>query len=164
MHSKKLSLRSACPLFISLLMQFGSTWLSAQERSDHETKPLRNRIGVYLGLLEINLNYERNIIQRPKSYSNIRIGIGSFTDLQFGGKYINASLIQLLGKRKSHAEVDLGCKLFLAGTNLNFESPRTFLIPDIYVGYRYENPENREFFRIGFSFPSLINVGGGFKF
>lgn len=153
-----------------LLVLLSSTWLFAQEGSDQQAKPLRNSIGAYFGLFDVNLNYERNIMQRPKSYSNIRLGLGSWSDLAWGGKYINASFIHLLGKKRSHVEFDLGIRL-THGSNASGSSS-TFLLPDIYVGYRYdyveadykEKSKGNSYFRIGFSSPTLINIGGGIKF
>ncbi len=152
------------------LVLLSSTLLFAQEGSEQHAKPLRNSIGAYVGLLDVNLNYERNVIQRPKSYSNVRLGFGRWTDLASGGKYINASFIHLLGKKKSHVEFNLGIRL-TQNSNVSGSSS-TFLLPDIYVGYRYEYVEvdynekskGNSYFRVGFSSPTFINVGGGIKF
>ena len=146
----------------ALFVFFASIALCAQEASDQPLKLYKNSVGAYVGLIEANLNYERNVLQGAKSYSNLRMGLGYWTDLQSEGKYFNPSFIHLLGKKKSHIEFDLGFKLIVNGYQHN--GTATFLMPDLFVGYRYENPSTQEYFRIGFSIPSIINVGGGFRF
>lgn len=62
--------------------------------------------------MDANLNYERNILQLPKSYTNIRLGIGraNFSEFRTLAFYLNPSLVHLIGKRNSHLELNLGFK------------------------------------------------------
>lgn len=118
-----------------------------------------NSIGLYVGLIELNVNYERNIMQLPKSNSNIRAGIGYWTNLQLEGNYINAVFVHLLGKKNSHLELNLGARYIFAKE----KEDNTFL-PDIFAGYRFEKPDGRFYFRAGLSFPGLFSIGTGYKF
>jgi hypothetical protein len=124
----------------------------------------RNDINLYVGLFDANINYERTIRQRPKSHSNIRFGFGYAGLLNDGeGKYINPAFVHLMGKRDSHMEIDVGIKYMLTNSISDPNFSDTF-IPDIFVGYRYEQPSGGFIFRIGFSYPTVINLGIGYKF
>jgi len=113
---------------------------------------------LYLGLFEYNVNYERYIIQRQKSHTNIRIGFGYWSNMTLGGNNFNVVLVQMFGKKSSHLELNLGAKYV-------FETARekNIVLPDIFVGYRYDKAESNFIFRTGISYPSLINVGFGIK-
>ena len=117
-----------------------------------------NSLGFYVGLIELNINYERTIMQRPKSHSNLRAGAGYWTNLQLEGNYINAAFVHLSGKNNSHLELNLGVKYLFAKDRKD----NTFL-PDIFAGYRFEKPDGRIFFRAGIAFPALFSVGMGVK-
>ena len=70
----------------------------AQEVDNSSTKD-RNNIKVYVGVLEGNINYGRNIIQRRKSYSNLRVGYSHGEFLNAGeGSYINPAFVHLVEK------------------------------------------------------------------
>lgn len=151
-------------LFAIGLLSFSFIASPAQEIAARHLDSSRNYISIYFGLLEANINYEWKIKQFPKAYSNVRLGIGHWTNLQADGNYINASLAHMLGKRSSHVEFNLGLKLIISGTMSGYEDRRTFIIPDIYLGYRYEKPARGVIFRAGFSLFSFINIGVGYKF
>ncbi|MCX6302429.1 MAG: hypothetical protein NTW82_09615 [Bacteroidia bacterium] len=128
----------------------------------------RNYIGAYVGIFEWNLNYERNIFQRPRSYTNLRFGFGLWKDeptkYGYGGNYLNASLVHLIGKRTAHFELILGIKYFITGRD---EVMNTFgypYLPDLYFGYRHEKPDGKLVLRFGINIPTLVNLGIGYKF
>jgi hypothetical protein len=153
-------------LFCTFLLVLSSIsfYVAAQEYLDPLSKPPRHTVGVYLGFLEYDINYERNIMQCPKSYSNIRLGFGYWTDLQSEGHYVNSSFVYLTGKQNSHLELNLGFKFIVSGARSGLEGSQNFLLPDIFVGYRYEKPGKGDVYRIGVGYPGLIMVGGGIKF
>ncbi|HLN54600.1 MAG TPA: hypothetical protein VK207_01340 [Bacteroidales bacterium] len=120
--------------------------------------PRKNSVGVYFGLLEGNVNYERNILAFPKSYWNIRTGWGQFTNLQAQGDVYNITLVYILGKRKAHLELNAGVKY------LDMKDEKNRFYPDLFAGYRVEKPDGRVFARIGLSGLSIVNIGAGLKF
>ena len=153
---------SAKYLLITCMLFLLMSPLFAQRNNPAAENFRCNSIGLYVGLIELNVNYERNIMQRPKSYSNIRAGAGYWTNLQLEGNYINAAFVHLLdlfGKSNSHLELNLGAKYIFAK-----EEKDNTLLPDIFAGYRYEKTEGRFYFRAGLSFPGLFSMGTGLKF
>lgn len=132
---------------------------NAQEMSTPALKTRRNSINLYGGVVEYNINYERNIFQLPKSYTNIRFGIGGEA-AYMKGYYINPTLVHLFGIKNSHLELNIGIKIEIGphveGTSL--------VLPDIFAGYRYEKPEGRFIFRTGLNAISVYNIGIGVKF
>lgn len=131
---------------------------------DSPSKQARNNINAYLGVFDANINYERNIIQRSKSYSSLRAGFGYAMLWTAGeGNYINAAFIHLMGERNSHLEIDLGLKYMVTNSIENPDFSET-VIPDIFVGYRYEKPSGGFVLRFGLNYPTVINLGLGFKF
>jgi hypothetical protein len=124
----------------------------------------QNNINMYVGVFDLNLNYERNIIQRPQSMSNLRLGLGYAMFFVAGeGYYINSSFVQLLGPKNSHLELNAGVKFMLTNS---IEDPAFSdkLLPDIFFGYRFEKPEGGFIFRFGLNYPTAINLGLGYKF
>lgn len=144
-------------IFCGLLI-FSLSQISAQDLNHDAVKRSKNIVGLYLGLIEYNVNYERNVLQRPKSHSNIRAGFGYWTNLQAEGNYVNAAWVQMFGKNSSHIEFNLGVKYVFDRTD-----DKNIVLPDLYAGYRYDNPGGRIMFRSGLSLTSLINVGFGVK-
>lgn len=124
----------------------------------------RNYINAYIGIVEYNINYERNLIQKSKSFSNVRLGFGNGKFLTAGeGKYINAALVHLIGKMNSHLEIDLGIKYMVTNSISNPDFSETF-IPDLFLGYRFEKPSGGFIFRVGLNYATLINMGIGYRF
>ena len=137
--------------------------VKAQDTGNSTFRP-RNNINTYIGLFDFNINYERNIIQKSKSLSNVRLGFGYGQFFVAGeGKYINAALVHLIGKKNSHLEIDLGIKYMVTNSISNPKFSDTF-IPDAFLGYRFEKPSGGIIFRAGLSYSTLINVGLGYKF
>ena len=64
----------------------------AQEKMLPPEFKYRNSINSYIGLIELNFNYERNLLQRTHSYTNMRAGFGYWTNLQLEGTCIEAVL------------------------------------------------------------------------
>ena len=145
-----------------LLMPAFSQRVDAQ--STERIPQAQNNINIYAGVFEWNLNYERNVIQNLRSLSNIRVGFGHGQFLVAGeGYYVNAALVQLFGPGSSHLELDGGVKYMVS----NSESHPSFsdqLLPDIFVGYRYQKRSGGIIFRAGLNYPTLINVGIGYQF
>ena len=73
-------------VIIAVLLPLMCVLIDAQEREDSTLNIKRNYIIGNASFEGVTLNYERNIIQWPKSYTNMRIGFGLFNDLQGGGK------------------------------------------------------------------------------
>jgi hypothetical protein len=94
-------------VIIEVLLSLICVLVYAQERGDSSLNIKRNYIIGNVSFESVTLNYERNIIQWSKSYTNIRIGFGGFNDLQGGGKQGLATLVHLFGKKKSHLELNL---------------------------------------------------------
>jgi hypothetical protein len=148
---------------------FGVSFFCVQIHADDvDYQPIKlkkNSINLYVGsvYMDANLNYERNILQLPKSYTNIRLGIGraNFSEFRTLAFYLNPSLVHLIGKRNSHLELNLGFKYPIS------QLPETItrvLVPDLYAGYRYERPDGLFLFRMGINYPSVFDVGMGLKF
>jgi hypothetical protein len=135
-----------------------------QEKAGQSQEFRKNSINGYLGFVEYNINYERNISKREKSFTNIRMGFGLGAFVTAGeGIYLNPAFVHLVGKKYSFLELGLGFKYMLHYEGLNPEYSE-FFIPDIFVGYRYERPDGKRIFRVGFNWPTLVNIGTGFKF
>ena len=132
--------------------------------ADNTVVNARNSINIYIGIIEYNINYERNIFQRPKSQSNLRIGFGNGKFFTAGeGYYLNPAFVYLAGAQNSHVEFNLGVKYMLTNS---IEDPdfSEVCIPDIFLGYRFEKPSGGFVFRLGLNYPTLINIGIGYKF
>lgn len=145
-----------------LLMPAFSQRVDAQ--STERIPQAQNNINIYAGVFEWNLNYERNVIQRPKSLSNIRAGFGRGQFLVAGeGYYVNGAFVQLFGAGSSHLELNAGLKYMI--TNSESNPPLSDqLLPDIFVGYRYQKPAGGIIIRYGLNYPTVINLGVGYQF
>ena len=135
-----------------------SVSIHSQENINHSGKLPANNINTYISIVDYNINYERNIFQRPKSFTNLRIGFGIINSSFDGGYYYNSSLVHLFGRKKSHLELNLGLKYAIQ------EGFSNSFLPDIFAGYRYEKPSGLLIFRIGINLYTLYNVGIGIKF
>jgi len=140
--------------------------LYSQEASfDIKQDGLRNNVNFYIGLWDFNVNYERLMVAKPKSFTNLRLGLGTglFWYPGSGGKYANVALVQMLGEKVSYLEFDLGVKVLFLSRSIDI-NPLEYLVPDIYAGYRHEDKNGKVFFRIGISYASLLSAGVGIKF
>lgn len=148
-------------LTILMMLLFARQVNAQSTRNIHEA---RNNINIYIGIFDLNLNYERNIIKRPKSLSNIRAGFGRGQFVVAGeGCYVNGAFVQLFGAGSSHLELNAGLKYMI--TNSESNPPLSDqLLPDIFVGYRYQKPTGGIILRYGLNYPTLINVGVGYQF
>lgn len=136
---------------------------TAQESDNKAADFNPNAINAYIGLIEFNLDYERNIIRHPEALSNIRMGLGyGIFATGSEGFYLNPAFVQLLGKNNSYLELDLGFKYIIRSKD---KDPAYFkpLVPDFFIGYRHEKKVGKGIFRIGFNWPTLVNVGLGQK-
>lgn len=150
-------------LLICLLFFVCSLRVKAQDMLKPAAEA-RNSINGYIGLIEYNINYERNIAQRLKSHSNIRLGFGHAQFLTAGeGQYINPAFVHLIGKKNNFFEINAGLKCMITNSISDPKFFETF-VPDIFFGYRFEKPERGIIFRTGFSYPTAINIGTGYKF
>jgi len=147
-----------------IFLIFFFSYLKAQEIKNPASEIHRNSLNTYIGLFEYNFNYERNLSHRSKSYTNVRMGFGKGMFIVAGeGIYLNPSMIEFFGKGNSHLELDLGFKYMVTNSITNPSFFETF-IPDIFAGYRYEKPSGSFIFRAGNNYPTLVNVGIGYKF
>lgn len=141
---------------------FFNNYINAQENGNPAIIHLRNNININISLFDYTINYERNIIQRPKSYTNFRMGFGVFYLSSMKGYHFNPSWVHLTGKKNNHLELNLGFKYVIEeGSHDSFFNS---LLPDIFAGYRYERPSGRFIFRTGINLFTLYNIGIGFKF
>jgi hypothetical protein len=148
----------ATSILIILISIFLSVCILSQENGKISGRLPANNINTNISLADYNINYERNIFQRPKSFTNLRFGFGIINSSFDGGYYYNSSLVHLLGKKNSHLELNLGLKYAIQKGYSN-----SFL-PDIFAGYRYEKPSGLLIFRIGINLYTLYTVGIGIKF
>lgn len=146
-------------ILIACILSLFTINLSAQVSNEKTELKYLNSFNSYVGLIELNINYERNFRQRPHSYSNARFGIGYWTNLQLEGNCVDAALVHVLGRENSHPEFNLGIKYIV--DNAGKENA---VVPLLYAGYRYENPQGRFIFRMGLAYPSIFNFGFGLKF
>lgn len=150
--------RRTIPFIIITL--FLITHIYAQENNNPSlTLRCRNSINVFIGFGDYNINYERNIFQRPKSYTNLKIGFGK-DESYMQGYYISPALVHLLGRKNSHLELDLGLKALIGP----LAEDGTPFLPVIFAGYRYEKPAGNFIFRVGFEVFTAYNIGIGVKF
>lgn len=150
-------------LLISLMFFTTSFSAKAQDVGNPKSGP-RNTINAYIGLIDLNINYERKINQKLKSYNNVRLGLGHGALLMGGeGQYVNASLVHLIGLNNSHLEIDLGVKYMITNSLSDPSFSETY-IPDIFLGYRFEKPSGGIIFRAGLSYSTFMNLGVGYRF
>jgi hypothetical protein len=124
----------------------------------------QNYIDTYVGIFDVNLNYERKILQRPQSSGNLRLGFGYAMFLVAGeGYYINGAFVQLFGVKNSHLELNAGVKYMLTNS-ISDPAFSDKLLPDIFIGYRFDKPTGGLIFRAGLNYPTVINLGVGYKF
>lgn len=146
-------------IFITCLILYSGSGIMAQGKDNPTELKYLNSFNSYIGLIELNFNYERNIIQRPKSYTNVRAGFGYWTNLQLEGNCIEAAFVHMLGRENSHPEFNLGVKYII-----DKAGKENAVVPLLYAGYRYDNPESRFIFKFGLTYPSIFNLGIGYKF
>jgi hypothetical protein len=148
----------------SLNLLTGDQDLYATNPATRQNTFLRNYIAAYLGIFEWNINYERNVFDLPRSYINLRLGIGSWVDQPGsggeGGFYVSPCFVLLTSKNPFHFEFDFGARVFAEKPPLPW-SKYPF---DIFLGCRYERREGKGAFRIGVNIPTMLNIGYGFKF
>lgn len=146
-------------LLITWLLCLAAFNILAQGKIFQSEQKYRNSINSYIGLIELNFNYERNLLQRPHSYTNIRAGYGYWTNLQLEGACVEAVGVHVLGRKNSHPEFNLGVKYIIDKAD-----KEDAVVPLLYAGYRFEEPDGRIVFRFGLTFPSIFNLGIGWKF
>ncbi len=152
-------------IFCTLLLTFFSSGkLFAQSGEPPRKEIRRNNINTYAGMVEYNINYERNLLYSAITSTNIRVGGGIAAFLTAGtGTYLNLAAVQLLGKSSSHLELDLGLKYLITNSIVNPGLSES-LVPDLFAGYRFEKPTGRLILRLGMNYPTLFNAGFGYKF
>ena len=138
--------------------------LYSANNSAEQNTVLRNYLAAYVGIFELNVNYERTIFDLPRSYINLRLGLGTWVDQPTsdadGGPYINPCFVLVTGQKSSHFEFDFGLIAFFKNTPEIFvEYPFSFSL-----GYRYEPRDLKGVLRVAVGFPGLLNLGYGFKF
>ena len=150
-------------ILITVLLCFACFVLCGQEQGNATLKIRRNYIIGNAGpdLIAYNINYERNILQSSKSYTNIRFGVGKWKGMQDMGTDYSITLVHLIGQKNSHLELNLGLR-YRIGEREDFNTAPW--MPDIFAGYRYEKPYGRLLIRVGLSIPSIVIIGIGFKF
>ena len=79
------------------------------------------------------------------------------------GATLSSGLLYLHGSEKNFLQIELGAQLFMdrgtAPNNISFIA----VLPDLFVGYRFENSGNPFLFNVGLGFPSVVNFGIGLK-
>jgi hypothetical protein len=151
-------------VIITLITVFVCVKTNGQKEGGLSPEFRRNSINGYIGFAEYNINYERSIFQHPKSYTNLRMGFGYGAFITAGeGLYLNPAIVHLIGKKCSFLELDLGFKYMVQYDGLDPDYSK-FFISDLFAGYRYERPDGKRIFRVGLNWPTLVNIGIGFKF
>jgi hypothetical protein len=146
-------------ILITCIVCLSAMNLMAQEKTTPSEIKYLNSANAYIGLIELNINYERNILQRPHSFSNIKAGYGYWTNLQLEGNCVDAAFVHVLGRKSAHPEFNLGVKYIIDKTG-----KENALVPLLYAGFRFDKPDGRLLFRMGLTFPSIFNLGVGYKF
>jgi hypothetical protein len=147
-------------VYILMFLLYIVMQISLMGQEKEQDFKYRNYLTASYGPAEYSFNYERNLFNFQRSYSNIRAGLGEWSDLNGDWTAYNLSLVYLTGKQKSsHLESNAGVRYIR-----NDLKDAKFLYPDIFVGYRFENPEGWLLLRGGFSLISLFNLGAGIKF
>jgi len=90
------------------------------------------------------------------------LGKGMFVDAG-EGYYVNPSVVNVFGAGNSHLEIDVGLKIMVTNS-IDNPSFSESVIPDLFMGYRYEKPSGDFVFRVGNNYPTFINIGIGCKF
>lgn len=108
-----------------------------------------------------SLNYECLISRKKSPYSYyLRTGVGYFGfgagDQGILGLQIPVSIVYLSGKRNSHFEADLGCRVVS-----DFKS--VFPYPIVNLGYRYQQPNEGLFFK-ALAGTDGLTLGVGYAF
>ena len=158
-----------CSIFIFNLSgkgQVTDSTLNVKKAVFHVYIGIAGEEDIGIGVTDLCLNYEHNILQLPNSYSNLRFGFGTMgTRKDDIGYYLNASFVHLLGKKNHHLELNLGVNYItnIASDGWLITHDQDFY-PDLYTGYRFENPDGIFIFRVGISLVTLFNFGLGIKF
>lgn len=139
--------------------------VSAQENNTTGSDIHKNSVQTSIGLIDLNISYERLLLKRSHSLTGLRGGLGYMGTYYWDeGIYLNFQIVHLIGRQSSHLELDAGLKAMTPVGKSVFQQPNHPLFPDVYAGYRYEKPGGKFLFRAGVSNTTLINVGVGYKF
>lgn len=158
---KKITLLSA--LFLLLLLPaFG------QDEAPSPKKAY-NVIHADLGILGINLNYERTFKELPKSHFNYRGGFGYVLDFDTNNNFnLIGSIQYITGVKWFHFEAGLGLNYMMRKGWDNDLLEDVFvqqLMPLVMIGLRIEGPGPGPLFRMGVGTEgSIISAGVGWKF
>jgi len=122
----------------------------------------------------VSLNYDLRIGHLDKGffknyYLNLRTGFFStaaWSGLSTAGGLGHLGFIGLTGKKKNHFETGLGFSVNIITEvtgNGDNEIIRDFVLPDLALGYRYQE-KNGTMFRAGIGYPRLAYLGLGYSF
>lgn len=134
-------------------------------------------VGTTIMFSDLNFSYERRIANLKKARLNLRASFG-WTEQAWGGKSQQYTLdfSWIYGKEKHHLEFNIGAtasfdrQYYLYGMRPN--DPLFYFLdfypldfyPSGYLGYRYQKPGSKFFFRTGIGFPEQLGFGFGFAF
>lgn len=157
---RKLSIRLSA---LTLILLFLTRPSIAQDRQTPLSSK-RNDLNGYAGIFELNLNYERTLSERMKSLSNVRLGAGYGMFYVAGeGYFMDGAFVQLFGAGNSHLEMDAGLK-FMLTNSIADPAVSEQLLPDIFLGYRFQKRAGGFILRAGIDYPTVLNIGTGYAF
>lgn len=115
----------------------------------------------------INVGYERIIHSSGKNTFTLSGDYGRWAMLFDKGDLVSLSGNYFRGKGAHHFEMDLGAVL-LVHYDLYYGNRKQFdhftVLPDLFLGYRYQKPSGRLMFKAGTGFPGLLTAGLGVAF
>jgi hypothetical protein len=139
---------------------------SATTNWNHQWKNALNLTLGFGGMSgSISAGYSRHIGERNRNvYTSYRTGLDiGYAGLFFLGAwyYLNFELTGLTGSGKNHFEFSLGvCGFYERGGY----SEENYILPSGSIGYRFQKPNRRFFFRTGVGFPDALYISVGTRF
>jgi len=101
-------------IIMFLLTHVNQSNLYSQEISfDNKQNGLRNNLNFYVGVWDFNVNYEHLLVAKPKSFTNIRLGLGTglFWYPGNGGPYANLAIFDTLRRSSYLTSLVIGFKM-----------------------------------------------------
>lgn len=121
--------------------------------------------GYFFIVISLNGYYERHLISTNnlKHHFSLKMGYSitgyeSIDELQI----VSVQATYLTGANRNHFELSAGAGVDISHENFFTTKPK--IIPAFNIGYRYQIPTKRFFFRTGIGMSDWIYVGAGFRF
>lgn len=167
-------MKTICVFLVTFLIVYatcGQSEMSEDHVATEDTAQVfyYTTLSASVGYISWHIDVEQTIVQFTKSYINLRIGYGLWSDWGGSGDNIYLSGKYLFGFRNSHLETDLGIRFQIddcCGESWIYNLNNIYsidYIPLINIGYRYEKPDGGFMFRVGIGSESIVNIGFGYK-